>query len=92
MRLKDFINEAKIFQNNSVKVDMVVKELKRVFIDNEIPKIYFDEDGLFIWLDNFQTDIINENPLKQFSLIESIKDKETKKTKFYIEYFQTEDR
>jgi hypothetical protein len=54
MKLKDLLNEVRIFQHNFIKTDVVGNELKMIFGD-EAPAIEFDNDGLFIIMDIFQT-------------------------------------
>lgn len=89
MKLRDLLNEIKIHQNNFVKIDMVENQLKNIF-QEDMPKIQFDEDGLYIKLDNFQYREINNNPMDTFTItdagFENEKDEVKNIKKYYIEY------
>jgi hypothetical protein len=52
MKLKDLLNETRIYQNNFIKIAMVEDTLKTLFGETP-PEIEFDTDGMFIQLDTF---------------------------------------
>lgn len=90
MKLRELINEVNIFQNNFVKIEMVQDELKKVFGD-EAPKIKFDEDGLYITMDNFLFREYENNPLDSFTLTDAGMIDEVKNIKkYYVEYVKVE--
>ena len=64
MKVRDLILEARIYQNNFIKVDIIEDELKRIFSaesddppaaygvkEKSIPKVNFDADGMYITMD-----------------------------------------
>ena len=87
MKLKDLLYEARIFQNNFIKLDIVEDEFKRIFGENT-PKIEFDNDGMFIKLDTFtyneyeSADTVPHISLSDAGVVDEIKNIK----KFYIEY------
>jgi len=85
--LKNLLNESRIFQNNFVKIDIVKKELALIFVDN-FPKIEFDNDGLFIKIDDFTYSKYKlDEVFDKFSLSEGIMIDEIKNIKkYYIEF------
>jgi len=93
MKLKDLLSEVKVQENNFVKVDMVKDELKQIF-GEDAPKTMFDEDGLYIKLDNFQLRDLDNTPMSTFSItdtgFENDKDEAKAIKKYYIEYVKTE--
>lgn len=93
MKLKDLLYETRIFQNNFIKVDMVEDELKKIFKEDEVPKIEFDEDGMFITLDNFTYRHYNSiGGFDSFSLTDGgIVDEINNIKKYYIEFTKQED-
>jgi len=88
MKLKDLL-ETKIYPNNFIKIDMVKNELERIF-NSEAPEINFDDDGLYIKLDNFNLRELENNPMNKFSItdagFENEKDEVKGIKKYYIEY------
>lgn len=86
MKLKDLlITENGIFQNNYVRVNMVEDALQKLFPNDEIA-IEFDENGLFIILDDFQFREYETQGLTGFKLTLSGLFDEIKNTKkYYIE-------
>jgi len=88
MKLRDLLNETRVFQNNFIKVDMVEDELKKIFKNEKTPKIKFDEDGMFITVDNFTyRHYFQENNFNTFSLIDAGLIDEIKNIKkYYVEF------
>ena len=94
MKLRDLIAEARIFQNNFIRVGMVEEEFSRIFSDSQVtPKIDFDTNGMFVVLNNFQfADFENMKSNDQFVLVDNGVDNEIKNTrKFYIEFIKAEE-
>ena len=94
MKLRDLITEARIFQNNFIRVGMVEEEFKRIFADKQVnPKIDFDTNGMFVILNNFAfADFENMKSNDQFTLVDGGVDDEIKNTrKFYIEFIKAEE-
>lgn len=94
MKLRDLIVEARIFQNNFIRVGMVEEEFNRIFSDSQVkPKIDFDTNGMFVVLNNFQfADFENMKSNDQFVLVDNGVDNEIKNTrKFYIEFIKAEE-
>jgi len=93
MKLKDLLNEVTVHQNNFVKIDMVEKELEEIFGD-EAPKIKFDEEGLYIRMDNFLMRDYESNPMNSFTLTDSGFDNDKDEVKnirrYYVEYTKIE--
>lgn len=94
MKLRDLLVEARIFQNNFIKVGMVEEELKSVFGEEEMPKVEFDADGMFIKMDNFKMrDYETAGGLKKFSLSDAgLVDEIKNIKKYYIEFTKVENK
>jgi hypothetical protein len=90
MKLRDLILEARIFQNNFIKISLVEEELNMIFDEDETPKIKFDEDGMYIEMDNFlYRNYEIGGGLQKFSLSESdVVDEVKNIKKYYIEYLE----
>lgn len=92
MRLRDLILEVRVFQNNFIKVDLVEEELKKIFAQAEnIPKVNFDKDGMFITMDNFTLreydNFYGDDELTKFTLTDAgVVDEKNNINKYYIEY------
>lgn len=89
MKLKDLINEVRIFQNNFIKIDTVKDKLKEFFGEENMPEIGFDDKGMFVKikmeLTTREEEIIDS--LDFFTLTDGIVVDEMKNIKkFYIEY------
>jgi len=55
MKISDLLLEVRLYQNNYIKIGIVEDELKKIFSTSDnVPKINFDDDGMFIILDNFE--------------------------------------
>ncbi len=87
MKLKDLLFEVRIFQNNFVKVEMVTNELSSLFSE-KVPKVEFDDNGLYITIDNFQYRELEMNGgFKKFTLTDAGLVNEVKNIKkYYLEY------
>lgn len=88
MKVRDLIVETRIFQNNFIKIGIVEEEIKQIFGEEEAPKIEFDEDGMFIKMDNFMYRNYETNGgLNKFSLTDvGIIDELKNIKKYYIEF------
>ena len=93
MKLRELLSETTIHQNNFVKIDMVGKELEEIF-GEDAPKINFDEEGLYIKMDNFLMRYYEGNPMNSFTLTDSVFDNEKDEVKnikrYYVEYTKIE--
>lgn len=88
MKLKDLINEVKIYQNNFIKIGMVENDLKTLFPENT-PQVKFDTEGLYVVLDTFQFRDYENKRLTSFILTDAGLFDEMKNTKkYYVEYFK----
>jgi len=88
MKLKDILNETRIFQNNFIKLDIIKNEFKRIFGENT-PEIKFDNNGMFIKLDNLSYTEFNASDIDNFSLSDAgIIDEHKNIKKFYIEFIK----
>ena len=89
MKVIDLINEVKVHQNNFIKIDMVDKELGLVF-GEDAPKTSFDDEGMYVKMNNFLYREIENNPMDSFTLtdagFENEKDEISNTRKYYIEY------
>jgi len=89
MKLKDLLNEVVVHQNNFIKIDMVEKELGLIF-GEDAPKPAFDENGMYVKMDNFLYREIENNPMNSFTLtdagFENEKDEIKNTRKYYVEY------
>lgn len=92
MKLEDLILEVRVFQNNFIKVDMVTDELKKIFKNEKVPQVKFDEDGMFILVDNFiYRNFLQEGVFNTFSLVDAgIVDEIKNIKKYYIEFIKKE--
>jgi len=93
MKLKDLLNEVVVQPNNFIKINMVKKELGLIF-GEDAPKPAFDEEGMYIKMDNFLYREIENNPMDNFTLtdagFENEKDEMKNIRKYYIEYIKVD--
>lgn len=89
MRLRNLLIEARVFQNNFIRVSMIEQEFNRIFQGQEnIPKLDFDENGMYTVVDNFLSNQL-ESKLNTavFSLSDGgFVDQIKSKRKRYIEF------
>jgi len=89
MRLRNLLIEARVFQNNFIRVSMIEEEFNRIFQGQEnIPKLEFDENGMYTVVDNFFSRQLESNlntdvfSLSDGGFVDQIKSKR----KLYIEF------